>query len=140
MVGEASGQTWQTQICSEGEPRMSRWPSTPTTGRASLAFLWRLGTSNQSGLCSKLPSLKLWLEVVVIGWWPSNIVVDTGGQGNHLTEKESFWGMLPRGTPEALLRYRQARRMVASAVPEAKQQEWVEFGEATMKDFQLAPR
>ena len=48
--------------------------------------------------------------------------------------------MLSQGTPEAVARYRQARRTAASAVTEAKQRVWEEFGEAIEKDFQLAPK
>ena len=48
--------------------------------------------------------------------------------------------MLSQGTPEAVLGFRQAQRAAATAVAEAKQQAWVEFGEAMEKDFQVAPK
>ncbi len=57
-------------------------------------------------------------------WWT------TSGQGGRLTED----GVLPQRTPEVIARYRQARRMAASAVTEAKQQLWEEFGGAMEKD------
>ena len=50
--------------------------------------------------------------------------------------KEAFRDVLSQGTPEAVARYPQARRTAASAVTEAKQQVWEEFGEAMEKDFQ----
>ena len=45
-----------------------------------------------------------------------------------------------QGTPEAVARYRLARRTAASAVTEAKQWVWEEFGQAMEKDFRLAPK
>ncbi len=41
--------------------------TTPTSGGVFLASLWRLGASNQSGGCSKLPLLKLQLRAVASG-------------------------------------------------------------------------
>ncbi|XP_033991643.1 solute carrier family 22 member 7-like [Trematomus bernacchii] len=55
-------------------------------------------------------------------------------------KKEAFRDLLSRGTPEAVARYRQARRTAASAVAEAKQLVWEKFGEDTEKDFQAAPK
>ena len=54
-------------------------------------------------------------------------------------KKEAFWDVLSQRTPEAAARYRQARRTAASAVTEAKQRAWEEFGEAMEKDFRSAP-
>ena len=48
--------------------------------------------------------------------------------------------MLSRGTPEAVLGYRGARRAAAAAVAEAKQRVWEEFGEAMEKEFRVAPK
>ena len=48
--------------------------------------------------------------------------------------------MLSQGTPEAVARYRQARRTAASAVTEAKQRVWEEFGDVMEKDFRSAPK
>ncbi len=53
--------------------------------------------------------------------------------------KESFRDMLSRGTAEAVARYEKAQ-MVASAMTEAKQQVWEEFGEANEKNFWWAPK
>ena len=50
-------------------------------------------------------------------------------------KKESFRDMLSRGTPEAVLGNRRARRAAAAAVAEAKQRVWEEFGEAMEKEF-----
>ena len=55
-------------------------------------------------------------------------------------KKESFTDMLSRGTPEAGLYYRWARRAAAAAVAEAKQWVWEEFGKVMEKDFQVAPK
>ena len=55
-------------------------------------------------------------------------------------KKESFRDMLSRGTPEAVLGYRRARRAAAAAVAEAKQRVWEEFGKAMEKDFRAAPK
>ena len=55
-------------------------------------------------------------------------------------KKEAFRDVLSQGTPEAVARYRQARRTAASAVTEAKQRVWEEFGEAMEKDFRSAPK
>ena len=54
----------------------------------------------------------------------------------------SWWtpDMLSRGSPEAVARYRQARRAAASAVAKAKQRVWEKFGEAMEKDFRAAPK
>ena len=54
--------------------------------------------------------------------------------------KETFRDVLSQGTPEAVARYRQARRTAALVVTEAKQRVWEEFGETMEKDFQLAPK
>ena len=55
-------------------------------------------------------------------------------------KKEAFRDVSSQQTPEAVARYRQARRTAASAVTEAKQRVWEEFGEAMEKDFWLAPK
>ena len=55
-------------------------------------------------------------------------------------KKEAFRDMLSRKTPEAVARYRRARRAAAAAVVEAKQRVWEEFGAAMEKDFRSAPR
>uniref|UniRef100_A0A8D2ZX27 Endonuclease/exonuclease/phosphatase domain-containing protein n=1 Tax=Scophthalmus maximus TaxID=52904 RepID=A0A8D2ZX27_SCOMX len=55
-------------------------------------------------------------------------------------KKESFRDMLSQRTPEAVARYRRARRAAASAVSEAKQRMWEKFGEVMEKDFRSAPR
>ena len=55
-------------------------------------------------------------------------------------KKEAFRDMLSRKTPEAVARYRQARRAAATAVTEAKQRVWKEFGAAMEKDFRSAPK
>ena len=44
------------------------------------------------------------------------------------------------GTPEAVGRYRQAKRSAAAAVAEAKTQTWEEFGEAMENDFRTASK
>ena len=44
--------------------------------------------------------------------------------------KESYRTFLACGTPEAVGRYRQAKRSEAAAVAEAKTRTWEEFGEA----------
>ncbi|KAK5851305.1 hypothetical protein PBY51_002108 [Eleginops maclovinus] len=48
--------------------------------------------------------------------------------------------MLSLGTPDAVARYRRARRAAASTAAEAKQRVWEKFGEATEKDFRSAPK
>ena len=48
-------------------------------------------------------------------------------------KKEAFRDVLSRRTPEAVAKYRQARRAAATAVAEAKQQVWEEFGVAMEK-------
>ncbi len=53
--------------------------------------------------------------------------------------KESFRDMWSRGTAETVARYGKAQ-MVASAMTEAKQQVWEEFGEANEKTFWWAPK
>ena len=55
-------------------------------------------------------------------------------------KKEAYRDMLSQGTPEAVARYRQARRAAAVAVSEAKQRVWEEFGESMEKDFRAAPK
>uniref|UniRef100_A0AAQ4S6N9 Reverse transcriptase domain-containing protein n=1 Tax=Gasterosteus aculeatus aculeatus TaxID=481459 RepID=A0AAQ4S6N9_GASAC len=55
-------------------------------------------------------------------------------------EKEAFRVMISGGTPEAVAVYRQARRAAASAVMEAKQRVWEEFGVTMEKDFRSAPK
>ncbi len=75
MVGEVAGQTWLTQMCSEGElvnvwlRPLSTRSSTPTPGRISHAFQGRSWTWNPSGPCSKHSLLK-WLPGVVAGRSP----------------------------------------------------------------------
>ncbi|XP_068166163.1 sialate:O-sulfotransferase 2-like [Antennarius striatus] len=48
--------------------------------------------------------------------------------------------MLSLVTPEAVARYRRAKRTAASAVMEAKQRVWEEFREAMEKDYRTAPK
>uniref|UniRef100_A0AAQ4NW66 Endonuclease/exonuclease/phosphatase domain-containing protein n=1 Tax=Gasterosteus aculeatus aculeatus TaxID=481459 RepID=A0AAQ4NW66_GASAC len=55
-------------------------------------------------------------------------------------KKEAFRVMISGGTPEAVAVYRQARRAAASAVMEAKQRVWEEFGVTMEKDFRSAPK
>ena len=55
-------------------------------------------------------------------------------------KKEAFRDLLSRGTPEAVERYRKARRAAASAVAEAKQRVWEKFREDMEKDFRTAPK
>jgi len=55
-------------------------------------------------------------------------------------KKEAFRAWLAQGSPETADGYREARRVAASAVAEAKTRMWEEFGEAMEKDFQLASR
>ncbi|KAK5875618.1 hypothetical protein CesoFtcFv8_026682 [Champsocephalus esox] len=55
-------------------------------------------------------------------------------------KKEAFRDLLSRGTPEAVARYRRARRAAASSVAEAKQRVWEKFGEDMEKDFRAAPK
>ena len=57
-----------------------------------------------------------------------------------LLKKEAFRDMLSRRTPETVAVYQQTRRAATSAVKEAKQRVWEEFGEAMEKDFWSAPR
>ena len=54
--------------------------------------------------------------------------------------KESYRTFLACGTPEAAGRYRQAKRIAAVAVTEAKTRTWEEFGEAMKNDFQAASK
>ena len=55
-------------------------------------------------------------------------------------KKESYLAMLSGGTPEAVDRYRQAKRAAARAVAEAKTRVWEEFGEAMEEDYRSAPK
>ncbi|XP_077956447.1 uncharacterized protein LOC120824534 [Gasterosteus aculeatus] len=55
-------------------------------------------------------------------------------------KKEAFRVMISGGTPEAVAVYQQARRAAASAVMEAKQRVWEEFGVTMEKDFRSAPK
>ena len=55
-------------------------------------------------------------------------------------KKEAYRGMLSRGTPDSVARYRQARRSAAAAVTEAKQRVWEKFGESMEEDFRAAPK
>lgn len=60
----------------------------------------------------------------------SNIVVDTGGWGCCSPEKGGLPGHVISGTPEAVLRYRQAGKLEASAVTEAEQRVWEDMEKA----------
>ncbi|KAK3573272.1 hypothetical protein QTP86_019232 [Hemibagrus guttatus] len=53
-------------------------------------------------------------------------------------KKESYRAWLARGTPEAAVAYRQAKRTTAVVVSEAKTRVWEEFGEAMEKDYRMA--
>ncbi len=55
-------------------------------------------------------------------------------------KKESFRYMFSQGTWEAAARYRQAWRMAALAVTEAKERVCEELGEAMKKDYLSAPK
>ncbi|TWW77036.1 hypothetical protein D4764_12G0004260 [Takifugu flavidus] len=55
-------------------------------------------------------------------------------------KKESYRALLTCGTPEAVDRYRQAKRSSATAVTEAKTRAWEEFGEAMENDFRMASK
>ncbi|KAK5915625.1 hypothetical protein CesoFtcFv8_001198 [Champsocephalus esox] len=62
-------------------------------------------------------------------WWTPVVREDVR------LKKEAFRDLLSRGTPEAVARYRQARRAAASAVAKAKQRVWEKFGEDMKKEF-----
>ncbi|XP_061739961.1 uncharacterized protein LOC133540908 [Nerophis ophidion] len=55
-------------------------------------------------------------------------------------KKESYRVLLAHRTPEAVDRYRQAKRCADSAVAEAKTRTWEEFGEAMENDFRTASK
>ena len=55
-------------------------------------------------------------------------------------KKESYRALLASGTPEAADGYRQAKRVAASAVAEAKTRAWEEFGETMENDFRMASK
>ncbi len=109
---------------------LSAWPSTLTSIGVSLASLWRLGTewlifkafiaeaaAESCGIRVKgvtkgsNPRMPWWTLMVKEAVW---------------LRKETFGDKLSQGTPEAVARYRQAQRMVALAVTEAKQRVWDE--------------
>ena len=55
-------------------------------------------------------------------------------------KKESYGAFLASGTLEAADGYRQANRVAASAVAEAKTRAWEEFGETMENDFRTASK
>uniref|UniRef100_A0AAV2JNG5 Reverse transcriptase domain-containing protein n=1 Tax=Knipowitschia caucasica TaxID=637954 RepID=A0AAV2JNG5_KNICA len=55
-------------------------------------------------------------------------------------KKESYRAMMVRGTPEAAVQYRQAKRAAARAVAEAKTRDWEEFGESMEHDYRSASK
>ncbi|XP_061740413.1 uncharacterized protein LOC133541215 [Nerophis ophidion] len=55
-------------------------------------------------------------------------------------KKESYRVLLAHRTPEAVDRYRQAKRCAASAVAEEKTRTWEEFGEAMENDLRTASK
>ncbi|KAL3987397.1 N-acetylgalactosamine 4-sulfate 6-O-sulfotransferase [Sarotherodon galilaeus] len=67
-------------------------------------------------------------------WWTPEV------RGATKLKKESYRAWLACRTPEAADRYRQAKRNVARAVPEAKTRVWEEFREAMEKGFRTASK
>ncbi|KAK0154090.1 LINE-1 retrotransposable element ORF2 protein [Merluccius polli] len=150
MVGEDAGQTLQTQTYCEGllgtsGSLLSERASTPTSGRALTMYRGRRGTLSPSGPCSAPPLLRR-----PTGTCGPKVVRACRG-GNSRTrwwtpvvrdavklKKESYRTFLACGTPEAVGRYRQAKRSAAVAVAEAKTRTREEFGEAMENDFRTA--
>ena len=62
-------------------------------------------------------------------WWPPEVTDAVK------LNKESYSAWLARGTPEAADGYRQAKRVAAQAVAEAKTWVWEKFGEAMEEDY-----